>query len=469
MAANNPDQTPQEALPEEAQMAANNPPQESLPEEAQMATNPQTPQEPLPGEAQMATNNPQTSQEPLPGQEVSGDPNMEPAVSSTEAAQMATNNPQTSQEPLPGQEVSGNPNTESAGSSTEAAVTEQDDTSNSNPMMILLDPSGVHGKEQFRIMDPIGTACNGSLQVYKAAYIADRCETYATLNLRDVFVTVKYVSVYPETEVSMNLRARIEKNGLIPDHPNILGTRNAFFYGGNMCVVFPFMELGSMQSIVTNTFPDGMLEGCALVVLRETLRGLFFIHSKGHVHKEISCGHIFLNAKPEIKLAFSASVFELYEDQDQSSSSSSSSSFLPAASICEWAAAPEIQESVNSEYTQKADIWSIGITALELAYGGLTVMNREVLENIVAKINLKKKLPKKIKKEGDRMRDKMACLVPTGGHFKKNRFSKEFENLVVKCLDLDPTKRPTADELLQDAIFTNLNLNVRFFAALVRD
>ncbi|KAL0428947.1 UNVERIFIED_CONTAM: Serine/threonine-protein kinase BLUS1 [Sesamum radiatum] len=413
-----------------------------------MATNnPQTSQEPP---AQMTTNSPQTSQEPLP-----------------EQAEMATTNPQTSQEPPPEQDLSGD-NTES-GPSTEAAVTEQDDSSNSNPLMILLDPNGVHGREQFRIMDPIGTAFNGSLQVYKAAYIADRGETYAAMSLRDVFVSVKYLSVNPETDASVNLRARIEKNALIPEHPNIMGTRNAFFYKGKMCVIFPFMDLGSMRSILTHKFRYGMLEGCTRGILRETLRGLSFIHSRGHVHKEISAGHIFLNGKPEIKLSFSASVFDLNEDQVMPSSSSSSS-FLPAASICEWAAAPEIQESDNSEYTQAADIWSIGITALELAYGGLKVMNREALENLVAKINLKKKLPKRISKEGDWTRlDKLSCLTPIGPHFKNNRFSKEFESLVVKCLSLDPTKRPTADELLQDEIFTNLNMSVRFIAALVKD
>ncbi|KAL0425929.1 UNVERIFIED_CONTAM: Serine/threonine-protein kinase dst1 [Sesamum radiatum] len=139
-------------------------------------------------------------------------------------------------------------------------------------------------------------------------------------------------------------------------------------------------------------FPDGMPEECILVALREALKGLSFIHAKGHVHKEITAGHIFFNGKPEIKLAFSASVFDLNEDEDQSSSLSS---FLPAASIYDWAAAPEVLESNHMEYTREADIWLIGITALELAYGGLRVMNREALETMVTKINLKKKLPKK--------------------------------------------------------------------------
>ncbi|KAK4418708.1 Serine/threonine-protein kinase dst1 [Sesamum alatum] len=397
-----------------------------------------------------------TSQEPVPEQEVS--PAQESGPSSIEV---------TSQEPVPEQEVS--PAQESGPSSTEV-VTEQDDRSDSH-LMILTDPAGVNGKEQFRIMGLIGKASDGGLQVYRAAYIAERCETYGSMSLCDVFVAVIYVSMDAGIEVIMSLRARLEKNGRIRNHPNVMGIRNAFFYEGNMCLVFPFMDLGSMRSIMATRFPDGLPEVCILLALREALKGLSFIHANDYVHKEINAGHIFFNGKPEIKLAFSASVFELDEDQRQSSSSSSSSSsFLPAASICEWAAAPEVQESINIDaYTQEADIWAIGITALELGYGGLRVINREALENMVTKMHLKKKLPKKIKKEGDRKLDKLVCLDPTAVPFMKSRFSKGFENLVMKCLNLDPTQRPTADELLQDEMFTKLDVSVAFFAALVRE
>ncbi|KAL0379599.1 UNVERIFIED_CONTAM: Serine/threonine-protein kinase dst1 [Sesamum angustifolium] len=326
--------------------------------------------------------------------------------------------------------------------STEAAVKEQDDTSTPPKPMVLLD-RGVNGRDRYRIMHPIGTGSGGSLQVYKAAYIAEHSATYQSMAVQDIFVAVKYESIDPEPDVFMNLKAQVEKNGLIPDHQNLMGIRTAFFYEGFMCVVFPLMELGSMRSIMATQFPDGMPEECILVALREALKGLSFIHAKGHVHKEITAGHIFFNGKPEIKLAFSASVFDLNEDEDQSSSLSS---FLPAASIYDWAAAPEVLESNHMEYTREADIWLIGITALELVYGGLRVMNRETLEIMVTKINLKKKLPKKVKKGrgGDLKADKIACLEPSWidptVQFKKRKFSKGFQNLVVKCLNLDPRR-----------------------------
>ncbi|KAK4381200.1 hypothetical protein Sango_2994400 [Sesamum angolense] len=223
--------------------------------------------------------------------------------------------------------------------STEAAVKEQDDTSTPPKPMVLLD-RGVNGRDRYRIMHPIGTGSGGSLQVYKAAYIAEHSATYQSMAVQDIFVAVKYESIDPEPDVFMNLKAQVEKNGLIPDHQNLMGIRTAFFYEGFMCVVFPLMELGSMRSIMATQFPDGMPEECILVALREALK----------------------------------------------------------ASIYDWAAAPEVLESNHMEYTREADIWLIGITALELAYGGLRVMNREALETMVTKINLKKKLPKKVKK-----------------------------------------------------------------------
>ncbi|KAL0428946.1 UNVERIFIED_CONTAM: Serine/threonine-protein kinase fray2 [Sesamum radiatum] len=352
--------------------------------------------------------------------------------------------------------------------STESAVKEQEDGTKPPKPMVLLD-RGVNGRDRFRIMHPIGTAsAGGSLQVYKAAYIAEHSGTYESMAVQDIFVAVKYQSIHPEPDVFMNLKAQVEKNGLIPDHQNLMGIRTAFFYEGFICVVFPLMELGSMRSIMATQFPHGMPEEYILVALREALKGLSFIHAKGQVHKEITAGHIFFNGKPEIKLAFSASVYDLNEEQNQSSFLSSS--FLPSAFIHDWATAPEVHESNHIEYTQKADIWLIGITALELAYGGLRVMNREALETMVTKINVKKKLPKKLKK--GRVRDLMkadtiVCLDPSWidptVQFKKKKFSKGFKNLVLKCLNLDPTKRPTADELLQDEIFTKLVMSVSLF------
>ncbi|KAI3444628.1 hypothetical protein Pfo_001293 [Paulownia fortunei] len=341
----------------------------------------------------------------------------------------------------------------------------QEDMSNAKPTVLVDRETSINGEDRFRIMHPIGTASSGSLPVYKAAHIAEHYVTYEGMLVQDVFVAVKIISTDQDPEAFMNLKKEVDNNGLIPDHQNLVGIREPFFYRGYFCVVFPFMELGSLRSIMATRFPDGVPEDCMLVVLKETLTGLSIIHGNGHVHGEISAGHIFFNGKPEIKLAFSASIYDLDTDQHHSSSSS----YLPVASICNWAAAPEVHESDNNEYTPKADIWLIGITALELAYGGLRLMNREALDSMVMKINKKKRLPKK---EGDLKTEANLCYGLSCLHqaqFKKRTFSKGFENMVVKCLALDPEKRPTADELLQYEIFTNSNKDVFYFHNLLKN
>lgn len=339
----------------------------------------------------------------------------------------------------------------------------QEDKSKGKPILLVDTETGINGVDRFRIMHPIGEASRDSIPVYRAALIAEHYTFYSEMELQDVFVAVKYVHMDQEPEAFNKLQREVDKNDLIVRHNQyLLGIRRPFTYDRYFCVVFPFMELGSLRSIMANRFPLGAPEDCILMALKETLKGLSVIHGCSQVHREISAGHIFVNGKPEIKLAFSASVYDLQTDENQDSYSP----FLPVASICKWAAAPEVYQSDNSDqYTSKADIWLIGITALELAYGGLRVMNRESLMSMVMKINQKKRLSKKGNKVGDlKGKGKMKlpfgpCLNPLD-QSKKRVFSDGLEDMVVKCLDLDPANRPTADELLQNEIFANVDYAV---------
>uniref|UniRef100_A0A0R0IW39 Protein kinase domain-containing protein n=1 Tax=Glycine max TaxID=3847 RepID=A0A0R0IW39_SOYBN len=111
-------------------------------------------------------------------------------------------------------------------------------------------------------------------------------------------------------------------------HPNILW------------VVMPFMAAGSLQSIISHSHPNGLTEPCIAVVLRDTLYALSYLHGQGHLHRSAIT---------------------------TSSSSSSSLKFTDVAGTPYWMA-PEVIHS-HTGYSFKADIWSFGITALELAHG----------------------------------------------------------------------------------------------------
>lgn len=158
-------------------------------------------------------------------------------------------------------------------------------------------------------------------------------------------------------------------------------------------------------------------------------------------------------------LGYAATVY----GEDQTSSSTSTT-------VWRWAAAPEVYgcDDDDATYGAKADIWLVGITALELAYGGLRLESRDELENLITNMQRMRKLPNKLNREGRHCWTKgkrASCLglipkrrtptAPTGYEYRPEEwvFSKGFLDLVLVCLDLDPTKRPTATELLQYKIF----------------
>ncbi|KAK6123427.1 hypothetical protein DH2020_042830 [Rehmannia glutinosa] len=208
-------------------------------------------------------------------------------------------------------------------------------------------------------------------------------------------------------------------------------------------------------------FRDGFPEDFIVVALQKAIKGLSFIHENGQVHGEISAGHIFFSVVPEIKIGFSATVY----DEGPGRNDPSSSSSVPVSSVLEWAAAPEIYNNNNSEYTAKADIWMVGITALELAYGEMfTYMERSEFLSQIQKLAKKQRLP--VKNQGEiigkpkdnRKRNSVSLLwVKLKKNFKKRAFSRKFEEMVFKCLAMDPAKRPSADELLNMEIFSKEN------------
>jgi len=100
--------------------------------------------------------------------------------------------------------------------------------------------------------------------------------------------------------------------------------------------------------------------------------------------------------------------------------------------------APEVIHS-HTGYSFKADIWSFGITALELAHG------RPPLSHLPPSKSMMLKITKRF-----RFSDLDKYRKGNG-----NKFSKAFKDMVASCLDQDPSKRPTADKLLKHPFFKN--------------
>ncbi|XP_019055417.1 PREDICTED: serine/threonine-protein kinase BLUS1-like, partial [Nelumbo nucifera] len=213
-------------------------------------------------------------------------------------------------------------------------------------------------------------------------------------------------------------------------HPNILRAQShcSFTVDRHLWVVMPFMSGGSLQSIISSSFPDGLPEPCIAIILRETLNTLMYLHDQGQVHRDIKAGNILVASDGSIKLAdfgVSASIYE---------PSPSSMKFNGVAGIPYWMA-PEVIYS-HTGYSFKADIWTFGITALELSHGRPPLSHLPPSKSLVMKFATKFQDYRKNTKD-------------------KSKFSKNFKEMVKDCLNQDPSKRPTAEMLLKHPFLKN--------------
>ncbi|KAH6834433.1 hypothetical protein C2S53_004168 [Perilla frutescens var. hirtella] len=313
----------------------------------------------------------------------------------------------------------------------------------------------------FRIMEAIGTSSRDGITVYRA----ERAEPF----YRSPFVTIMYVDKDKDRAIFENLKQQLYKTNRPYLTDNILKPWPTFFHNRYYCVAFSYMEHGSLLSLMAKRFSRGFPEKCIIFFLYRIIHDLSQIHQCSEVHGEVSAAHVFISQQYWIRirpmLAYAGSVHHLLEDEIRDSCSS----YMPATSVCRWAEAPEKRSS------SRADIWSVGITALELAYGGLRLKSRAELESLVKKMQRKNKLPKKLNDDDELEKKRPLSLslplpfqkkriTPTGfEHRHKERvFSKGFVDLVLSCLKFNPDKRPTADDLRRRKIFARARAELDF-------
>ncbi|KAL0367044.1 UNVERIFIED_CONTAM: Serine/threonine-protein kinase BLUS1 [Sesamum radiatum] len=210
----------------------------------------------------------------------------------------------------------------------------------------------------YKILDEIGRGV--SAIVYKAICIP----------MDSSVVAIKAIDL-EKSRADFDSVRREAKTMTLLRHPNILRAHCSFTVDRRLWVVMPFMSGGSLQSIIASSFPDGLPEPCIATVLKEILSALSYLHGQGHLHRDIKAGNILVDSNGSVKLAdfgVSASIYELNLTYGLGRSSSSSSLRLTDFTGTPYWMAPEVIHS-HTGYGFKADIWSFGITALELAHG----------------------------------------------------------------------------------------------------
>jgi len=217
-------------------------------------------------------------------------------------------------------------------------------------------------------------------------------------------------------------------------HPNVLACHAAFVFRSELYLVMPLCEKGSCLHIMTAAKAKGLGEGMAEdwlgYILGEVLQALGYLHEHGHIHRDIKAGNILLDHDGGVSLAdFGVSSWLVQAGLRRRTAKT----FV--GTPC-WMA-PEVMEQVDG-YDYKADIWSFGITALELAKGFAPYAFHPPMKVLLLTIQ---DAPPSLRSYAT----EKSC---TG-----ESFSRNFKEMLRMCLQKEARKRPTVQTLLHCKFF----------------
>ncbi|KAK1362374.1 Protein kinase domain-containing protein [Heracleum sosnowskyi] len=325
----------------------------------------------------------------------------------------------------------------------------QSDTDTQFQDKLITNPNNGHHFKTYRNIGSSG----GASTVCSGIYWVNDANELQTMQPYDLYVAVKVTNTGDQEE-----RAKLadQINNTRPlDHPNLLKVKEEMLFEDKFWVVFPLMD-GSLRCLLNSVFSNGIPEDFIAIVLKEVLEALAYLHQQGHLHQELNAGHIYYNCRmPAIKIGYLATIYEPKSGGDEQELPESPP--LPVGNICEWAAAPEIYYSTE-EYSDKSDVWLVGITALELVFGGIQVRDRRALELLIAEVTRKEKgyIGKgkaKAKAVGKFVKKLMRKVKIGKAGSGSSSMSRAFKKMLALCLTVDSQERPTAAALLQHDFF----------------
>uniref|UniRef100_W5MXV1 non-specific serine/threonine protein kinase n=1 Tax=Lepisosteus oculatus TaxID=7918 RepID=W5MXV1_LEPOC len=212
------------------------------------------------------------------------------------------------------------------------------------------------------------------------------------------------------------------------DHHYIVKLLDAFYFENKLWIMIEFCPGGAVDATMLE-LDRGLTEPQIQVICRQMLEALDYLHSMKIIHRDLKAGNILLTLEGDIKLAdFGVSAKNTKTLQRRDSFIGTPYWMAPEVVMCET--------MKDAPYDYKADIWSLGITLIEVAQ----------IEPPHHELNPMRVLLKIAKS------DPPTLEQPA-------KWSAEFKDFLKKSLDKNPETRPTAVQLLEHPFVSKVKSN----------
>lgn len=207
-----------------------------------------------------------------------------------------------------------------------------------------------------------------------------------------------------------NLKIEIAMQAL-SRHENIVTYIETFSHESKLYILMELMDAGSLTDILGKRVEWS--EGDIAYVCQEMLKGLAYLHMNHKMHRDIKSDNVLVDRQGNIKLAdFGFAVGITAEEEKRKS----------VVGTPYWMA-PELIRSLDYDY--QVDVWSTGITAIEMAEGDPPLMDRAPMQAML-----------------------LITINPSPTLAKPQLWTNSFNHFLKRCLMIDPSKRGSAEQLL---------------------